>query len=53
MWLAEQAIYKAKKRLKKGKKTLHFKAPKVHDFAWVADPDFIHDTVQVPEVVRF
>ncbi len=30
------------------KKTLHFKAPKVHDFTWAADPDFIHDTIQVP-----
>ena len=30
------------------KKTLHFKAPKVHDFTWAADPDFIHDTMQVP-----
>ncbi|HLV39091.1 M1 family metallopeptidase [Xanthomarina sp.] len=26
----------------------HFKAPKVHDFAWAADPDYIHDTMQVP-----
>ena len=34
--------------LKSGKKTIHFKAPKVHDFTWAADPDFIHDTVQVP-----
>ena len=30
------------------KKTLHFKAPKVHDFTWAADPEFIHDTMQVP-----
>ena len=30
------------------KKTLHFKAPNVHDFAWAADPDYIHDTMQVP-----
>ncbi len=28
----------------RGKKlTWHFKAPKVHDFTWAADPDFIHD----------
>ncbi len=27
-----------------GKKlTWHFKAPKVHDFAWAADPDYVHD----------
>ncbi|WP_298755590.1 M1 family metallopeptidase [uncultured Psychroserpens sp.] len=33
----------------KGKKlTWHFKAPNVHDFTWAADPDFIHDTMQVP-----
>jgi hypothetical protein len=31
------------------KKTLHFIAPKVHDFAWAADPDYIHDTMQVPD----
>ena len=30
------------------KKTLHYKAPKVHDFTWAADPDYIHDTMQVP-----
>ena len=30
------------------KKTLHYKAPKVHDFTWAADPDYIHDTKQVP-----
>ena len=31
-----------------GKITWHYKAPKVHDFAWAADPDYIHDTLQVP-----
>lgn len=30
------------------KKTLHFNAPNVHDFTWAADPDYIHDTMQVP-----
>jgi uncharacterized protein YxeA len=35
-------------KVQSGKKTIHFKAPKVHDFTWAADPDFIHDTVQVP-----
>ncbi len=30
------------------KKTLHFTAPNVHDFTWAADPDYIHDTAQVP-----
>lgn len=27
--------------------TWHFKAPKVHDFMWAADPDYLHDTLQV------
>ncbi len=31
------------------KKTLHFIAPMVHDFTWAADPDYIHDSVQVPD----
>ncbi len=31
----------------KGKKlTWHFVAPNVHDFTWVADPEFIHDKMQ-------
>ncbi|WXT99260.1 M1 family metallopeptidase [Seonamhaeicola sp. MEBiC1930] len=29
-------------------KTLHYIAPNVHDFTWAADPDYIHDTLQVP-----
>ncbi|MDC6365185.1 MULTISPECIES: M1 family metallopeptidase [Flavobacteriaceae] len=29
--------------------TWHFKAPNVHDFMWAADPDYIHDTLQVPD----
>jgi hypothetical protein len=35
-------------KAKNGKKTLHFTAPKVHDFTWAADPDFIHDTYEIP-----
>ncbi|UOB19389.1 M1 family metallopeptidase [Abyssalbus ytuae] len=32
----------------KGKKlTWHFVAPNVHDFTWAADPDYIHEKVQV------
>lgn len=27
--------------------TWHFKAPMVHDFVWAADPDYIHDTLQM------
>ena len=30
------------------KLTWHFVAPKVHDFTWAADPDYKHDTKQVP-----
>jgi len=30
---------------RKGKKlTWHFKAPRVHDFTWAADPEFVHDS---------
>lgn len=29
------------------KKTWHFVAPNVHDFAWAADPDFVHDTTML------
>ncbi|RED50726.1 M1 family metallopeptidase [Seonamhaeicola aphaedonensis] len=32
----------------KNKLTWHFVAPNVHDFTWAADPDYIHDTKQVP-----
>ena len=33
-----------------GKKlSWHFVAPNVHDFTWAADPDYIHDTVKVPD----
>lgn len=30
------------------KLTWHFVAPNVHDFMWAADPDYIHDKVEVP-----
>ena len=36
------------KRPKGEKLTWHFVAPDVHDFMWAADPDYIHDTLQVP-----
>ena len=29
------------------KLTWHFKAPMVHDFTWAADPNYIHDKLQV------
>ena len=37
------------KRAKGDKLTWHFKAPNVHDFTWAADPDYIHDSLQVPD----
>uniref|UniRef100_UPI003593A8AE M1 family metallopeptidase n=1 Tax=Pricia sp. TaxID=2268138 RepID=UPI003593A8AE len=35
------------KRQKGRTLTWHFKAPMVHDFMWAADPDYLHDTLQV------
>lgn len=32
-----------KQKIENGKLTWHFVAPNVHDFAWAADPDYIHD----------
>ncbi|MRI01141.1 M1 family peptidase [Kriegella sp. EG-1] len=29
--------------------TWHFKAPMVHDFMWAADPEYVHDTVQMTD----
>lgn len=29
--------------------TWHFSAKQVHDFAWAADPDYVHTTLQVPD----
>ncbi len=36
---------------KNGKYTWHFNAPAVHDFTWVADNNFIHDTYRGPNDV--
>ncbi|MCY4560721.1 MAG: M1 family metallopeptidase [Flavobacteriaceae bacterium] len=36
----------AKQKIDDGKLTWHFKAEKVLDFTWAADPDYIHDTYQ-------
>ncbi|ALM08506.1 peptidase M1 [Sediminicola sp. YIK13] len=39
-----------KVKKQKGKTlTWHFKAPMVHDFMWAADPEYIHDTLQVKD----
>ncbi len=35
------------KRPKGDKLSWHFYAPMVHDFTWAADPDFVHDKVNV------
>ncbi|GGK30381.1 peptidase M1 [Yeosuana aromativorans] len=36
------------KKHKGDKLSWHFKAPNVHDFTWAADPNYAHDTMQVP-----
>ena len=36
------------KQTKNDKLTWHFIAPNVHDFMWAADPEYIHDKMQVP-----
>jgi len=41
----------APQKKKRGKITWHFIAPKVHDFTWAADPDFIHDVYPGPNNV--
>jgi len=44
--------YGNKKGKTKGKNlSWHFIAPMVHDFAWAADPDYIHDTFEGPNGV--
>ena len=44
--------YSEKKgKSKKGKLKWHFLAPRVHDFTWSADPDYIHDTHKGPNDV--
>jgi hypothetical protein len=44
--------YSTKKgRAKKGKLKWHFVAPKVHDFTWSADPEYIHDLYEGPNNV--
>ena len=40
-----------KAKSKNGKITWHFIAPKVHDFTWAADKDYIHDTYPGPNGV--
>ena len=43
--------YETEKIKKTKGKTLtwHFVAPNVHDFTWAADPDYVHDKLQVPD----
>ena len=35
------------KKVTDGKLTWHFVAPKVHDFMWAADPDYVHDKLKM------
>lgn len=35
------------------KLTYHFKADNVHDFVWAADPDYVHDVVNIREGLDF
>ncbi len=37
------------KKTKGDKLIWHFLAPNVHDFTWAADPNYAHDTMQVPD----
>jgi len=43
--------YKEVKKGKKGKRTWHFDAPKVHDFSWAADNEYVHDQYEGPNGV--
>lgn len=45
--VGQRADLKGKKRL-----TWHFIAPNVHDFVWGADPDYIHDVVQLDDTTK-
>ena len=40
------------KKQKSKVRTWHFTADNVHDFAWAADDDYIHESVQVPDGPR-
>ena len=42
---------RSKPKAKKGKVSWHFIAPRVHDFTWAADPDYVHDTYPGPNGV--
>jgi len=43
--------YPEVKKGKKGKKTWQFIAPKVHDFTWAADKEYVHDQFDGPNGV--
>jgi hypothetical protein len=42
-----EGIKKGKRVKRNEKREWHFKADRVHDFAFAADPDFIHERVQI------
>jgi hypothetical protein len=43
-----EALKGKKKISQTAKKTWHFVAENVHDFAWAADPDFVHEQFTLP-----
>lgn len=48
-----QSAGKEVKHAAKSKLTWHFLAPNVHDFAWAADDNYVHDVAQSPSGVTF
>ena len=42
-----EGVKKGRRVKRNEKREWHFKADRVHDFAFAADPDFIHDRVQI------
>ncbi|MFL2628871.1 MAG: M1 family metallopeptidase [Candidatus Marisimplicoccus sp.] len=52
-YLQESDPSNSKLGIKSGNKRIwNFIAPKVHDFTWAADPDYIHDTYDGPNGVK-
>ncbi len=52
-YLQESDPSSSKLGIKSGNKRIwNFIAPKVHDFTWAADPDYIHDTYDGPNGVK-
>jgi hypothetical protein len=45
--VGKKVNYKGKDKL-----TWHFVAPNVHDFAWAADPDYLHEIVEINDTMK-